>query len=88
MNEHELTIERKGLQEMLSDLKWRDVKHIVVLNTSLLWRADIVKVLIAAGRGLGEGKRKKPTALVSPSVRKAHERSECGVLNDSLLHTL
>ncbi|WP_055107065.1 recombinase family protein [Paenibacillus ihumii] len=46
VDEDELTIEREGLQEMLSDLKWRDVKHIVVLNTSRLWRADIVKVLI------------------------------------------
>jgi len=46
VDEDELTIERDGLQEMLSDLKWRDVKHIVVLSTSRLWRADIVKVLI------------------------------------------
>ncbi|MDU7473933.1 MAG: recombinase family protein [Paenibacillus macerans] len=46
VDEDELTIEREGLQEMLSDLKWRDVKFIVVLNTSRLWRADIVKVLI------------------------------------------
>lgn len=46
VDEDELTIEREGLQEMLSDLKWRDVKHIVVLNTSRLWRVDIVKVLI------------------------------------------
>lgn len=46
VDEDELTIEREGLQEMLSDLKWRDVKYIVVLNTSRLWRADIVKVLI------------------------------------------
>lgn len=46
VDEDELTIERDGLQEMLSDLKWRDVKYIVVLNTSRLWRADIVKVLI------------------------------------------
>lgn len=46
VDEDELTIERDGLQEMLSDLKWRDVKHVVVLNTSRLWRADMVKVLI------------------------------------------
>ncbi|EMT49952.1 recombinase family protein [Brevibacillus borstelensis] len=46
VDEDELTIEREGLQEMLSDLKWRDVKYIVVLNTSRLWRADMVKVLI------------------------------------------
>lgn len=46
VDEDELTIEREGLQEMLSDLKWRGVKHIVVLNTSRFWRSDIVKVLI------------------------------------------
>lgn len=46
VDEDELTIEREGLQEMLSDLKWREVKYIVVLNTSRLWRADMVKVLI------------------------------------------
>ncbi|KZE42394.1 resolvase [Brevibacillus parabrevis] len=46
VDEDELTIERDGLQEMLSDLKWREVKYIVVLNTSRLWRADMVKVLI------------------------------------------
>lgn len=31
---------------MLLDLKWRDIKYIIVLNTSRLWRADIVKILI------------------------------------------
>lgn len=46
VDEDELTIDREGLQEMLSDLKWRDVKYVVVLNTSRLWRSDIVKVLI------------------------------------------
>ncbi|WNC14278.1 recombinase family protein [Brevibacillus brevis] len=46
VDEDDLAIERDGLQEMLSDLKWRDVKYIVVLNTSRLWRADMVKVLI------------------------------------------
>lgn len=46
VDEDELTIERDGLQEMLSDLKWRNVKYIVVLNTSRLWRTDMVKVLI------------------------------------------
>ncbi|WP_418791472.1 recombinase family protein [Phosphitispora sp. TUW77] len=42
----ELTIDREGLQEMLSDLAWQEVEYIVVLNTSRLWRSDIVKVLI------------------------------------------
>jgi DNA invertase Pin-like site-specific DNA recombinase len=34
------------LQELLSDLKWRDVKYVIVLNTSRLWREAMVKVLI------------------------------------------
>jgi site-specific DNA recombinase len=46
VDEDELTIEQEGLQEMLCDLKWRDVKYVVVLNTSRFWRSDIVKVLI------------------------------------------
>jgi DNA invertase Pin-like site-specific DNA recombinase len=46
VDEDGLTIERESLQEMLLDLKWRDVKSIVVLNTSRLWRTDMVKVLI------------------------------------------
>jgi DNA invertase Pin-like site-specific DNA recombinase len=46
VDEEGLTIEREGLQEMLSDLKERAVKHIVALNTSRLWRSDMAKVLI------------------------------------------
>lgn len=46
VDEDDLIIERESLQELLSDLKWRDVKQIVVLNTSRLWRSDMVKVLI------------------------------------------
>ncbi|QOS98912.1 recombinase family protein [Brevibacterium sp. JNUCC-42] len=46
VDENELTIEREGLQEMLSEFKWRDVKYIIVLSTSRLWRSDMVKVLI------------------------------------------
>lgn len=46
VDESELTVDREGLQEMLSDLAWQEVKYIVVLNTSRLWRSDIVKVLI------------------------------------------
>jgi DNA invertase Pin-like site-specific DNA recombinase len=46
VDEDELIIERESLQEMLSDLKRRDVSFIVVLNTSRLWRADMVKVLV------------------------------------------
>lgn len=46
VDEDELTIDREGLQEMLSDLQLLEVKYVVVLNTSRLWRSDIVKVLI------------------------------------------
>jgi DNA invertase Pin-like site-specific DNA recombinase len=46
IDETDLIIEREGLQELLSDLKWRDVEHVVVLNTSRLWREAMVKVLI------------------------------------------
>jgi DNA invertase Pin-like site-specific DNA recombinase len=45
-DEEGMTVERHALQEMLSDLQWRDVRYVVVLNTSRLWRSDIVKVLI------------------------------------------
>lgn len=38
------TVDRPGLTDMLSSLK--DVKKVVVLNTSRLWRSDTVKVLI------------------------------------------
>ncbi|MED4753604.1 recombinase family protein [Brevibacillus choshinensis] len=46
VDENGLTVDREGLQEMLLDLKWRDVKSVVVLNTSRLWRADMVKAII------------------------------------------
>ncbi len=38
------TIDRPGLTDLLSSLK--DIKKVVVLNTSRLWRSDTVKVLI------------------------------------------
>lgn len=46
VDEEGLTVEREGLQEMLSDLEWLGASYVVVLNTSRLWRADLVKVLI------------------------------------------
>ncbi len=45
-NEDELSIERDGLMDMLAGLKTDNVKHVVVLSTSRLWRSDMVKVLI------------------------------------------
>ncbi|GEB35904.1 recombinase family protein [Brevibacillus parabrevis] len=46
VDEDGLTIEREGLQELLSSFTYQKVSHIIVLNTSRLWRADMVKVLI------------------------------------------
>jgi len=46
VDEEGLSVERDGLQEMLSDLRAHQVKGVVVLNTSRLWRSDMVKVLI------------------------------------------
>lgn len=44
VDEEGLTVERDGLQELLSDYK--QVSYVVVLNTSRLWRSDMAKVLI------------------------------------------
>ena len=46
VDEDGLTIEREGLQEMLSDIRFNGAKNIIVLNTSRLWRSEMVKVLI------------------------------------------
>lgn len=46
IDEDALTIDRVGLTEMLAHLSSREIDYLVVLNTSRLWRSDIVKVLI------------------------------------------
>lgn len=46
LNENALEIDRVGLQEMLAHLSSVQIDYVVVLNTSRLWRSDIVKVLI------------------------------------------
>ncbi len=46
LNEEAFEIDRVGLQEMLAHLSSVQVDYVVVLNTSRLWRSDIVKVLI------------------------------------------
>ncbi|WP_370622740.1 hypothetical protein [Paraliobacillus ryukyuensis] len=46
LNEEALEIDRVGLQEMLAHLSSVQVDYVVVMNPSLLWRLDIVKVLI------------------------------------------
>ncbi len=45
-NEDEMNIQRDGLLNMLSEIKSSNIKFIVVLSTSRLWRSDLVKVLI------------------------------------------
>ncbi|WP_332309781.1 recombinase family protein [Bacillus cereus] len=46
VDEDGLTVERESLQELLSDMAYQQVKHVIVLNTSRLWRSDMAKVLI------------------------------------------
>lgn len=46
VDEDGLTVEREGLQTMLADLKHTQIEYVVVLNTSRLWRSDMVKVLV------------------------------------------
>ncbi|APH06203.1 recombinase family protein [Bacillus weihaiensis] len=46
LNKEALEIDRVGLQEMLAHLSSVQIDYVVVLNTSRLWRSDIVKVLI------------------------------------------
>lgn len=45
-DEDETKIDRDGLLNMLDRIKEGDIKYIVVLSTSRLWRSDVVKVLI------------------------------------------
>ncbi|HDR4480334.1 TPA: recombinase family protein [Bacillus cereus] len=46
VDEEGLTVERDGLQELLSDIAYHQVSKVIVLNTSRLWRSDMAKVLI------------------------------------------
>lgn len=46
VDEEGLTVEREGLQNMLADLSLINIQHVIVLNTSRLWRSDMAKVLI------------------------------------------
>ena len=45
VDEDDMNIDRPGLQDMLADLN-EEIKDIVVLTTSRLWRADMVKAII------------------------------------------
>ncbi|TLS50077.1 recombinase family protein [Paenibacillus antri] len=46
VDEDALEVDRIGFQSMLAALATRDYDAVVVLNTSRLWRSDIVKVLV------------------------------------------
>ncbi|MFC5529515.1 recombinase family protein [Cohnella yongneupensis] len=46
VDEDALEVDRIGFQSMLSALATRTYDAVVVLNTSRLWRSDIVKVLV------------------------------------------
>jgi len=46
VNEDALEVDRAGLQDLLQYLSSHKVDIVITLNTSRLWRSDIVKVLI------------------------------------------
>lgn len=46
VDEEALEVDRIGFQEMLEYLSHKEVDYVVTLNTSRLWRSDIVKVLV------------------------------------------
>lgn len=46
VDEDTLEVDRIGFQNMLAAIAFQDVDAVVVLNTSRLWRFDIVKVLV------------------------------------------
>jgi site-specific DNA recombinase len=46
VDEEALEVDRIGFQEMLEYLTHHEVDYVVTLNTSRLWRSDIVKVLV------------------------------------------
>ena len=45
VDEDDMSIDRPGLQSMLADIT-QDIKYIVILTTSRLWRSDMVKAII------------------------------------------
>lgn len=46
VDEEALEVDRIGFQSMLAALSAQSIDSVVVLNTSRLWRSDIVKVLV------------------------------------------
>jgi site-specific DNA recombinase len=45
VDEDTMEVQREGFQNMLTSLPHQGIDYVVVLNTSRLWRSDIVKVL-------------------------------------------
>lgn len=41
VDEDGLAVERAGLQEMLADLAYQNVSHVITSNTSLLWSSNM-----------------------------------------------
>lgn len=46
VDEEALEVDRIGFQTMLAAISTQDIDAVIVLNTSRLWRSDIVKVLV------------------------------------------
>lgn len=46
VDEDGFTVEREGLQNMLTEKSHLNIQLVLVLNTSRLWRSDLAKVLI------------------------------------------
>ena len=46
VDEEALEVEREGFQDIMTFISSNKVDYVVVLNTSRLWRSDIVKVLV------------------------------------------
>lgn len=46
VNEEALEVDRIGFQSTLAALSTQTIDSVIVLNTSRLWRSDIVKVLV------------------------------------------
>lgn len=46
VDEEALEVNREGFQDMMAFIASTNINYVVVLNTSRLWRSDIVKVLV------------------------------------------
>ena len=83
VDEDDMSIDRPGLQDMLADLN-EDIKYIVVLTTSRLWRADMVKAIIQRDlRKMGADVR----AVDRPNY-SIYERDPTSVLINGMMELL